>query len=275
MIKNNIFVFVLSLGVYIFSHCGNVMAEDRNQPTQESDSELAMKLQNPVANLISVPMQSNWDFGIGPKDSTRYLLNVQPVIPVSISDDYNLIIRTIMPFIDAEAPTDESHDLTGLGDITQSFFFSPKEPVDGWIVGFGPALLFPSATNNSLGSEKWGAGPTAVLLKQVGGWTYGMLGNQIWSYAGDDDRDDVSSTFLQPFGSYTTKMHTSFVLNTESSYDWENTQWTVPLNLMVAQLLKVGSQPIQIQLGARTYTQRPDGGPDWGLRAALVLLFPK
>ena len=114
-----------------------------------------------------------------------------------------------------------------------------------------------------------------VLLKQQSGWTSGLLANHIWSVAGDNDRADVSSTFLQPFVSYTTKTFTTIGLNTESTYDWEDSQWTVPLNLFVSQLLKLGKLPIQFQLGGRYYAEKPDGGPDWGLRFTVTLLFPK
>ncbi|MGH8533679.1 MAG: transporter [Gammaproteobacteria bacterium] len=250
------------------------------QPTATDDekataAELAKKLQNPVASLISVPIQNNWDFGIGPENAMRYTANVQPVIPFSLTEDWNLITRTIVPIIYAEEPVRGFGDKAGLGDIVQSFFLSPKEPVGGWIVGAGPVFLYPSATDDALGSEKFGLGPTAVLLKQQSGWTSGLLANHIWSVAGDDDRADVSSTFLQPFVSYTTKTFTTFGLNTESTYDWEHSQWTVPLNLLVSQLLKLGKQPIQLQLGGRYYAEKFDGGPDWGLRFTVTLLFPK
>ena len=237
---------------------------------------LAKKLQNPVANLISVPMQSNWDFGIGPAHAMRYLLNVQPVIPFSLTAEWNLITRTIVPFIHAESPVTWGSDAGGLGDIVQSFFLSPKAPTSGgWILGAGPVFLYPSASDDALGAEKWGAGPTAVFLKQDSGWTYGLLANHIWSFAGKSSRADVSTTFLQPFVSYTTKTYTTFGLNTESTYDWENKRWIVPLNATVAQMLKIGGQPIQLQLGGRVYADRPDGGPNWGLRFAVTFLFPK
>jgi hypothetical protein len=249
---------------------------------EESQEELAKKLNNPVADLISVPLQNNWDFGIGPADAMRYYVNIQPVIPVTLSKDWNLIIRTIMPVIYAEAPitsplapSSAREDHAGLGDITQSFFLSPKEPVDGWILGAGPVALWPTATDSTLGSGKWGAGPTAVVLKQEHGWTYGMLANHIWSFAGQSDKPNVNSTFLQPFLAFTTKTYTTFTLNTESTYDWEKYQWTVPVNLMVAQLLKIDGHPIQFQLGGRYYAEKPNSGPDWGLRFAVTFLFPK
>jgi hypothetical protein len=243
---------------------------------QAKAAELAQKLQNPVADLISVPLQNNWDFGIGPADAMRYTVNIQPVIPVSLTKDWNLIIRTIMPVIYAESPLPGGNDTAGLGDITQSFFFSPKAPTSGgWIWGVGPVFLYPSATDSTLGTEKFGLGPTAVVLRQQHGWTYGMLANHIWSVAGDSSRDDVSATFLQPFVTYTTKTFTTFGFNTETTYDWEHHQGTVPLNWFAQQLLKIGQQPIAVQLGARYYAEKPDGGPDWGLRFATTLLFPK
>ncbi|WP_411728213.1 hypothetical protein, partial [Methyloglobulus sp.] len=189
--------------------------------------------------------------------------------------DWNLITRTIMPIIYEESRVPGGRDASGLGDITQSFFFSPKQPIGGWIMGGGPAFLYPSATDNTLGGQKWGAGPTAILLKQDGGWTYGALANHIWSFAGTESRQEVDATFLQPFLSYTTKTHTTYSVNTESTYDWQNSQWTVPLNVVVAQLLKFDKQPVQFALSVRYYPEKPNGGPEWGLRFVVTLLFPK
>ncbi len=249
---------------------------------QDEQAELARKLQNPVANLISVPIQNNWDFGIGTANAMKYTANIQPVVPLSISDDWNLIIRTILPVIYAEAitqnplaPANLRSDHSGLGDTTQSFFLSPKEPVGGWILGAGPVGYYPTATENELGGGLWGAGPTIVALRQEHGFTYGILANHIWSFAGQHDRQSINSTFLQPFVSYTTKHYTTFAVNTESTYDWQASHATVPLNFMVQQLLKIGKQPIAFQVGYRYYAVVPDGGPNWGLRFAVTFLFPK
>jgi hypothetical protein len=240
----------------------------------DQDSELAKQLQNPVASLISVPFQNNFEFNLGPNDDGfKYTLNFQPVIPVSLSKDWNLIVRTIVPIIsqdDVIPGTSQS----GLSDTTQSFFFSPKKPVGGLILGFGPAMLYPTATDSLLGTERWGAGPTGLVLKQTGGWTYGLLFNHIWSYAGDDHRDYVSSTFLQPFVSYTTKTKTTFGANTESTYDWHNSQWTVPVNLFISQLVKIGKHPVSLSLGGKVYANGPSGAPDWGIRFVVTPLFP-
>ena len=252
----------------------------------DEQAALAKKLSNPVANLISVPLQSNWDFGIEApdevkkipglhfRDAYRYTLNVQPVIPISISEDWNVIIRAIVPFIHAESPVKELDDQEGLADIVNSFFFSPKAPTSGgWIWGAGPVFLYPSG-GDGLSARKWGAGPTAVLLKQESGWTYGLLANHIWSFAGPG-QNNISSTFLQPFVSFTTKTYTTFGLNTESTYDWENSQWRVPVNLTVAQLLKIGGRPMQFQVGGRWFAEKPEGEADWGLRFVVTFLFPK
>ncbi|HRY48950.1 MAG TPA: transporter [Candidatus Paceibacterota bacterium] len=243
---------------------------------QAKAAALAKATLNPVASLISVPLQNNFDWGGGPNDDGfQYKLNVQPVIPISLNEDWNVISRTIVPYVYQENVIGTSSQ-SGLADTTQSLFFSPVKPTKGgWIWGAGPVLQIPTATDDLLGEEKWGAGPTAVVLKQEGPWTYGALLNHIWSFAGEDGREDVNRTFLQPFASYTTKTFTSLGLNTESSYDWERSQWTVPINAFVQQLLKVGKQPISLQLGGRYYAEGPSGAPEWGLRFQISLLFPK
>ena len=242
----------------------------------ESEEDLAKKLQNPVASLISVPFQFNFDSGGGPEGrARRSWLNVQPVLPFSISEDWNLISRTIIPFV-AQTDVVGSGSQSGMGDIVQSFWFTPKKPGPGGVIwGVGPVFLFPTATSDLLGSEKFGLGPTVLALKQSKGWTFGILANHIWSVAGNEDRQDVNATFVQPFLSYTTKTRTTFGLNTESTYDWKNHQWTVPVNASVSQLVKIGKQPVSLSLGARYYADAPDGGPDWGLRFGVTLLFPK
>jgi len=241
-------------------------------------SELAKKLANPIAALISVPFQLNFDNDIGPLDQgSRLTMNVQPVAPFDLNDEWNLISRTILPVVSQEDIFPGSGDQFGLGDAVQSLFFSPKAPTSsGWIWGVGPVFLLPTATDDLLGADKWGAGPTAVVLKQSGPWTYGALANHIWSFAGDSDRSDISNTFLQPFLTYTTPSAWGFALQTEATYDWKAEQWNVPLGLFVSKVTRLGKQMISISAGPRYYLESAPSGPEgWGFRANLTFLFPR
>jgi hypothetical protein len=245
-----------------------------------SDEELAKELNNPVANLVSIPFQYNFDHKLGPdEDGKRHRTNIQPVIPISISEKWNIISRTILPVIGLQDVPVDGDDEFGLGDTLQSLFLSPQNPTSvGLIWGAGPAFLIPTGTDKKLGTEKFGLGPTAVGLVQKGHWTVGVLANHIWSVAGDDDREDVSSTYMQPFIVYTTPGALSIALNTESTYDWEAEEWTVPLNLVVSQLFRFSPRlpPVSIGVGPRYWIDTPPGGPDkFGIRAQLTLLFPK
>ncbi|MEE4313400.1 MAG: hypothetical protein V2J11_02840 [Desulfofustis sp.] len=244
----------------------------------EQQAELAKKLANPVAALISVPFQYNYDEHYGAADEgSVHRLNIQPVIPASLSDNWNLITRAILPLVDQNDIPSPDQGKSGVGDITASLFLSPKAPTEnGWIWGVGPVALLPTASDEMLGAEKWGLGPTAVGLKQVGPWTMGALVNHIWSVAGEDDRADINSTFLQPFLFYITSTKTTLGVSVESTYDWENEAWSVPINVTVSQLLKIGPQIVQIGVGARYWAESPDNGPeDWGARASITFLFPK
>jgi hypothetical protein len=268
-------------------------ATDAPEVEAETDeaTKLAKQLSNPISSLISVPFQANEDFGYGPShNGYKFTLNIQPVIPISISKDWNLILRTIVPIV-------SQHDLfyvenvprslgitqnrsqDGLSDTTQSFFFSPKHPGPfGLIWGVGPALLYPTGTHPFLGTGTFSIGPTVVVLEQVGGLTVGALMNQLWSVYTEDRRNTFSQLFLQPFIAYTLKTHTTFTLSSETSANWNNTpgdaKWTVPLVFSISQVLKIGKQPVSIQIGGKYYADSPRYGPDWGVRFAFTLLYP-
>jgi hypothetical protein len=245
---------------------------------EQDKAELAKQLSNPVAALISVPFQLNYDENIGPvEDGDRTTLNIQPVIPASLNDKWNLITRVILPVVSQSDISPGAGSQSGTGDTLASAFFSPKAKTkSGWIWGVGPVLYLPTGSDPLLGSEKWGTGPTALVLKQEHGWTYGALVNHVWSFAGDDDRDEVDSTFLQPFVSFTTPRAVTFAVNFESSYDWTHDAWSLPLNVLVTKVTKMGGQLVSIGGGVRYWVDSPDSGAhDVGLRLVFTLLFPK
>lgn len=260
---------------------GAVAAAPQVAPAQSDAEALAKKLSNPVAALISVPFQFNRDENIGPlEDGERTFLNFQPVVPITLNEDWNVISRTIVPItFEQDEIFPGAGDQSGLGDIVQSFFFSPKEPTaSGLIWGVGPVVLVPTASDDLLGADQWALGPTIVGLKQAGKWTYGLLANHLWGVhqKGQNDRSDVNATFVQPFVSYTTPTAWTYALNTEATYDWNNTDWGVPVNAVVSKLLKVGRVPMSVGFGLRYWAEEAENGPeDLGLRLILTPLFPK
>jgi hypothetical protein len=267
-----VLVAVPSLGL---AQATSAAAEAGKQSGDGAD--LAKKLSNPVADLISVPFQYNYNDGYGADGQGRQsYVNIQPVIPISISPTWNMISRTIIPLVDQDGLVPGAGSQSGIGNITQSIFLSPKAPTRGGLIwGVGPVLQIPTASDD-IAPDQWGAGITGVVLKQEGPWTVGGLANHVWSISDEDEFGKQSATFLQPFLSYTTPRATSFTLNTESTYNWEAEEWSVPINFVVSQVVKIGKQPVQFGVGARYWADAPDGGPDgWGARFQLTLLFPK
>jgi hypothetical protein len=243
---------------------------------EESASELAKKTQNPVADLISVPLQNNFNFSAGPNDATIYVLNVQPVIPLKLTEDWNLITRTIMPIINQPSlfPGDDS--AFGLGDLNPTLFLSPAKP-GKLIWGVGPTFTLPTATDSRLGTSQWSMGPAAVALSMQGPWVFGALANQQWSFAGWGDQD-VSAMLIQPFVNYNLPDGLYLVSAPIITANWEarsGDTWTVPVGGGVGKLFKLDKLPINTQLQAFYNVERPRLAADWQLRFQLQFLFPK
>jgi len=291
---NSLFVLLLLILVTVpVATFGDVTAADEtdvqkseragvSEPSEDSDGTdaagMAQKLANPLAAMISLPMQLNYDQDFGEHDTgDRFLMNVQPVIPISISKDWNMISRTIVPLVTQDELAVGTGRQTGLGDTSESLWFSPVKPTsNGLIWGVGPVILIPTATDDLLGGGKWGLGPTVVGLKQIGPWTVGGLANHIWSFAGSDNRNDINSSYIQPFLTYNTPAAVTYALNVEASYDWESEQWAIPVNLMVSKLKRFDKQLVSFQGGIRYWIESTDTGPEGlGLRFAVTLLFPK
>ena len=249
------------------------------RPENKDDAAaLAQKLTNPVADLISVPFQFNWNGRIGAADKGQQVyMNFQPVVPIHLNQDWNLIARTVAPITWQTSIFSGSGTQFGLGNIEQSFFLSPVQPIGGWIVGAGPILYLPTATDKLLGTSQTGAGPTAVILRLAGQWTYGMLANQVWGFAGPVSygAKPINQVYMQPFIAYTTKDAWTFSLNSESQYDWLTQKWTMPFNATVSKLVLIDKHPVSFQVGVRYFAASPNDGPKgFGARASITFLLP-
>ncbi len=242
------------------------------------DSDLARQTQNPVADLISIPFQNNTNFGLEPNHRTQNVLNVQPVIPLNLTDDWNLITRTILPVIKQPDLRTTRDDTWGIGDINISLFFSPSKS-SGVIWGVGPALQFPTGTDEVLSSRKWAAGPTGVGLLMQGPWVVGVLASNIWSYAGNDDRGDVNQFLAQYFVNYNLPDAWYLTAAPVITANWEaagnGNKWTVPVGGGIGKIFRIGKIPFNGNIAAFSNVVRPDGGADWTLRIQLALLLPK
>jgi len=270
---------------------GPLRAEQAAAPAsgnEESNTELAKKTQNPVADLISVPFQNNFNFNTGPENRTVWVLNVQPVIPIHLSDEWNLITRIVMPIINLPSLAPGIDHAFGLGDINPTFFLSPVGS-EKFIWGAGPTFTFPTASNRLLGNGKYSAGPAAVALTMQGPWVVGALVNNQWSFAGWG-KDEFNQLLLQPFVNYNFDKGWYLLSSPILTANWDaakGNQWTVPLGMGGGKLFRLrelpggdtlgelGKLPVNVSLDAYANAVKPDFGAAWQLRFQIQFLFPK
>lgn len=246
-------------------------------PPANTTESLQKATQNPVANLISVPVQNNSNFGIGPYDRTQDVLNIQPVIPVKLNEKWNLITRIIQPIVWQPYPSANTGGEYGLGDMNPTFFLSPGKP--GKVIwGAGPAFVIPTATNDILGQGKFSIGPSFVALAQPGHWTVGALVNNVFSVAGSSHRPYVNQMLLQYFINYNMKKGWYITVQPILTADWRASSgniWTVPFGGGVGRIMKLGFQPVNITGQFYGNALYPSGASSWSMRLQIAFLFPK
>lgn len=256
----------------------SAMAQEAKPPAPSAE-ELGKKLSNPVADLVSLPLQMNFMEGVGPYNDLAFDMKFQPVVPFHITKNWNMIGRMILPYVNQPVLTTGGTTASGTGDIVASAFFSPKKEDDGVTWGVGPVFNLPTTTNPALGSGQWGIGPTFVVLRQKGHMTYGILANQLWGFAdtGNYARTGLNAMYLQPFFSYTTPAAVTYSVNSETTANWtasSSQTWSVPINFVISKVTKLGPFPFQVGGGAGYYVESPDNGPTWQLRAQFTVILP-
>ena len=270
-------VLLVALGLAVLAGAAPLRAAEEPDSGEAATTELAKKTQNPVADLISVPFQNNFNFNAGTRDKMVWILNVQPVIPIKLSEDWNLITRTIIPIINQPALFPGAEGEFGLGDINPSLFLSPSKP-SKFVWGVGPTATFPTSSSHRLGTGRWSAGPTAVGLFMDGPWVVGALANHQWDFAGWSDKN-VNLLLIQPFVNY--NLEHGWYINTApvvtGDFASNGSHWTVPVGGGGGKLWRVGKVglPINTQLQAYYNAATPRFGPDWQLRFQVQFLFPR
>lgn len=244
---------------------------------EAADMDLAKTAQNPIADLISLPLQNNFEFGVGPGNDMRYTLNIQPVMPQAIGKDWNWIHRVIAPVIYQPEVVSGGDDRFGFGDLQYQGFLGPATPGEAGIIwGAGPVLSIPTAGADILGTGKWSAGAGIIGLRMVGPWVYGALVNNIWSFENGNDRPGVNLMTLQYFVNYNfPKCYlTTSPINTVNWKADDDQRWTIPLGGGIGKVLKIGKVPVNTLLQAYTNVEHPDNGPEWSVRLQFQFLFP-
>jgi hypothetical protein len=254
-------------------------SETQTSEESTSEGELAKKTQNPVADLISVPIQNNFNFNAGPYNQTQTVINVQPVIPIRLNEDFNLITRTILPVVDQPDPVSNTSQF-GLGNLNTTLFLSPaKSKAVTW--GVGPIFGFPTKTNELLGSNTFTVGPSAVVVAMPKHWVIGALANQQWSIGDTASSQRVNAMLIQPFINYNLPEGWYLTSAPIITANWEafgsqsSDRWVIPIGGGFGKIVKTGGPPLNMNLQGYYNVVNPEQGADWQLRFTVALLFPK
>lgn len=256
---------------------GALLTANASGVLANEDQDLAKASQNPIGDLISLPFENNFDFDTGPEDALVYKLNLKPVYPTELSDDLLLINRGIAPIIYQDERFEGEGSEFGLGDLTYQGFLTPKAP-GAVLWGAGPALTIPTATDERLGTEKWSAGPALVVLAKPGPWLFGSLISQSWSFAGDDDRDNVNQGTWQYFINYNFESGYYFSSTPTMVANWDedsDNRYTIPVGGGIGKLVRFGTLPVDIKGQVFWNAEKPDGAAPWSAQLQVKFLFPK
>jgi hypothetical protein len=243
---------------------------------QES-SEIAKQAQNPIASLISVPIENDFNPQTGIKKDDSYVLELKPVIPVRLSNDWTMITRTVIPVIQVPDLAPGVDGTAGVGDVQLSLFLSPAK-AGAVIWGAGPVISFPTASQEILGTKKVSVGPTVVVLRSQGHWLFGTLVQNLFSVAGPAARPDVNQMLLQPFANYNLRHGWYLTSSPIITANWEvspNQRWVVPVGGGVGKIVHFGKLPVNMYTQFFRNVERPDGTTHWSARFQAQLLFPK
>jgi hypothetical protein len=257
--------------------CRGVVPACAQESSAQGTSEIAKQAQNPIANVISVPFENDFNPQTGVKKEDSYVLEMKPVVPLRLSNDWILITRTIIPVIQVPDLAPSVHGTTGLGDIQESLFLSPAKagPV---IWGAGPAISFPTATQSILGTKKLSVGPNVVVLRSQGHWLFGTLAQNLFSVAGPSARPNVNQMLLQPFVNYNLRHGWYLTSSPIITANWEvkpGQRWTVPVGGGAGRIIHFGMQPVNVYAQVFRNAERPDGTTHWSARFQMQFLFPK
>lgn len=269
------FRILLILSIFVTNFCSQSIVSAAAEKQPEDAESLAKKSQNPISDMMSLPFQYNWNTG-GAAGTTR-VLNIQPVIPLQLNKEWNLITRAVIPLL--SMPNSAGETVSGAGDSTVSFFFSPRgSGSTTW--GVGPIVQLPTASDTRFGTKTYGAGPTAVIVKTDKQWVYGGLASYVGSFDKSSSGQYTSLLYIQPFVNYNLPHRRGMALSFSPGITCDYTRasgdrWTVPIGIGISQMLKIGTQPVSISLGAYCNVVRPTDAPVWNYRFQFTFLFPK